>query len=212
MTKRNIAIANFSPHEVHNSSWPRFVGFKGKRERVKGGGLFGLVDKNTRMHAYFRDTTIQEVLETKLFYKQTVQKFGRPMTKLKFDDTGKAAVGLALHNSDTDITVQYLPCFTYTDKDGIEWDVYPVVTGKDINIAMVPESDLIPNGYWDMGIWRPTEPEWENNDVYRIEQLTINHVVSLGHGAKTSITIFDDHPDYGKYKDVDVTKPVPAWI
>lgn len=209
MTKRNIAIANFNPREVFNSSWPRFTGFKTVGRPVIESGLFGLIDKNTRMHAFFKDTTFQDVIVNSLSYVvRTDEVCGAPCS-VTFDESNTGEIKMALPPH-PDTSFRWLKPYTYVEVDGTEWDVYIVITGKDVRIKGTFHQTLKSDGYWDMGIWRPSDEEVKN-DIFRIEQCTINHVVSLGYKAMTGITMFDDNPDYGKYREAHVVREIPDY-
>lgn len=210
MTNRNIAIANFAPKEVFNSDWPRFVGFKNRAEPEQRSGLFGLVDSSVRMHAFFENTTIKEILAEKLKYSRQIRITAEPAALVELDTNKYNIVMPARFDFDT--TVKWLTPYEFTDSAGKEWDVYVLITGDDIHISSIAGSHVSAEGYWAMGIWRPRPDEgavW--TDVQRIEQLTINHVVEQGYLAHTSITMFEDDPDYGKYRVVDVTAVVPTY-
>ena len=210
MTNRNIAIANFAPKEVFNSNWPRFVGFKNKAEAEQRSGLFGLVDSSVRMHAFFENTTIKEILAEKLKYSREIRITAEPAGLVEVNSNTYNILMPA--RVDFDTTVSWLTPYPFTDSAGKEWDVYVLITGADIHISSIAGSRVAAEGYWDMGIWRPKPDDgavW--TDAQRIEQLTINHVVHHGYLAHTSITMFKDNPDYGKYRVVDVTAQVPAY-
>lgn len=208
MTKRNIAIANFSPQEVFNSSWPRFTGFKVKGNPNIASGMFGLVDRDVRMHAFFKDTNIRDVLRDRLKYSHRQEVNGSPVDiTYGTDDVGtvKMAPPKLL-----DMSIRWLPPYLFTDSQGVEWDVYPVITGKDVHIAGAFHETLKTEGYWDMGIWQPKVEEGKEwTDIDKIEQSTINYVVSLGYEAMTNRTMFKDNPNYGKYHVVNVYQEVP---
>lgn len=212
MTKRNIAIANFSPKEVFNSSWPRFVGWKLLGKPVISSGLFGLVDASTRMHAFFRDTSLEDVIATRLSYSLiTPDVVGSPslVSKVAAD---KSVIYMQAPRA-VDTSISWLPPYQFIDETGTEWDVYVLITGADIHIKGTFHKTIKSDGYWDMGIWKPKIEEGaEWTDIQRIEQTTINYVHEHGYQAKTSITMFSDNPDYGKYHDCDVTCVVPDRI
>lgn len=210
MTKRNIAIANFSPKEVFNSSWPRFVGWKLLGKPVIHSGLFGLVDASTRMHAFFKDTSIKDVLRDRLIYSYRMEVKASPLG-ITYDPE-KGQINMPGPEKQ-DHSVRWLPPYQFIDETGTEWDVYVLITGKDIHIEGTFHKTLKSDGYWDMGIWQPKVEEGaEWTDIQRIEQTTINYVHEHGYQAKTSITMFSDNPDYGKYHDCDVTCVVPDRI
>lgn len=210
MTKRNIAIALFDPEcTVRNSSWPRFTGFKIVGNPVIRSGLFGLVDKGTRMHAFFKNTSFQDVVTNNLrFVKRGIDVKGTPgSVEFNPDNTGMV---LMAPPPEPDTSFKWLKPYTYIQEDGVEWDVYVLITGKDIYVDGTFHQVLKTHGYWDMSIWRPSDEEVKS-DIFRIEQCTINYVVSLGHPAMTSLTMFEDSPDYNKYKEVIVTREIPDY-
>ncbi|ARV76687.1 hypothetical protein PHABIO_56 [Pseudomonas phage Phabio] len=209
MSKRNIAIALFNPNCVINSSWPRFTGFKNVGNPVIESGLFGLVDKGTRMHAFFKDTTFQDVVTNELrFLTRGIDVTGTPLsTQFNPDNTGTV---LMVKPPEPDTSFKWLKPYTYVQEDGVEWDVYVLITGKDLFVKGTFNRVFKTYGYWDMDIWRPSDEDVKS-DIFRIEQCTINHVVSLGHPAMTSLTIFKDSPDYDKYREVDVTRDIPDY-
>lgn len=207
MTKRNIAIALFDPEcNVSNSSWPRFTGFKQRKTKEQPTGLFGLVDGSTRMHLFFKNTDIQEVLSSRVrFLKRGIDVIS-PASEIVFDGN-KGTVTLPEARK-PDLTVSWLDPYTYKGTDGTEWDVYPVVTGRDIFIKGDRHGDYKTDGYWCMSIWMP-KPDQLKEDMYRIEQSTINHVVKLGHPARSPVTYDHESPSYDRdYKVCDVHQDV----
>lgn len=197
MTKRNIAIALFDPEDnVYNSTWPRFTGWKETGKPYIESGLFGLVDHNTRMHRFFKDTDIKTVLQQNLRYRQR----GVDVTSNAIDITYDGNKGTVVMPAGRvpDLSISWLAPYTYIQEDGIEWDVYPIVTGRDIFIIGDFHRVFKTDGYWDMGIWKPEEEELKS-DVFRIEQCTINHVISLGHPAMKPVTSDEKSPKYGTY-------------
>lgn len=214
MTTRNIAIANFVPNEVHNSSWPRFVGFKDKRVPKLETGLFGLVDGNTRMHAFFYNTTIERVIEERLNYMVATPDIRSVAKSVTYTDQGVGMIEMPTGRK-PDQSIRWLPPYQWVDAAGTEWDVYVLITGKDIHIKGNRDLSVKVDGYWCMGIWRPKfvegEPEvW--TDIARIEQATINYVHTQGFQAVTSVTMFEDNPGYGTYKNCDVTREIPPRV
>lgn len=210
MTTRNIAIALFDPEcTVRNSDWPRFTGFKNVGSPVIESGLFGLVDKGTRMHAFFKNTSFQDVVTNELvFVKRGIDVKGTPgHVEFNPDNTGMV---LMSRPPEPDTSFKWLKPYTYIQEDGVEWDVYVLITGKDIYVGGTFNRVFKTHGYWSMGIWRPTDEEVVS-DIFRIEQCTINYVVALGHPAMTSLTMFEDDPNYDKYKEVEVTREIPDY-
>lgn len=211
MTKRNIAVALFDPDcNVRNSNWPRFTGWKMIGKPYIESGLFGLVNKNTRMHRFFKDTDIKTVLRDELRYKMsTPDVIGSPGL-IDWTEENKGFVRMNLPPL-PDVRIRYLSPYTYIQEDGVEWDVYVVITGSNIFVKGDFQRSFVTDGYWDMGIWKPSEEELRD-DVFRIEQATINHVISLGHPAMTPVTYFDDDPRYGEeYKEAQVYRELPDW-
>lgn len=209
MTQRNIALALFAPCEVFNSSWPRFIGFKRTSSPIQSSGLFGLVDANTRMHTFFFNTTIEEVLATKLIYATNNPN----TTSRAYSCTTLSEKKVKVNLPDPrkpDHTVRWLDPYVWTDKDNIEWYVYPVITGADINIKGTTRLETKADGYWDYGIWQPKiNPDEEWTDIQRLEQSTINYVISCGYTGKTSLTMFKDDPRYGTYVDTNNYVEIP---
>lgn len=209
MTKRNIAIANFNPSEVEGSSWPRFTGWKMVGKPVIESGLFGLIDKDVRMHRFFKDTTIEEIIRSQLryTYRQTVTGLPRDVI---FYPQGGGEIIMAPPGAQ-DHSIRWLPPYQYIDKDDVEWDVYVLIKGRDIYIEGDFQRSFKADGYWDMGIWKPKlaiGEEW--NDIKSIEQATINYVVASGYPAMACTnSIGDDGPR--QYKVVDVYQDIPGY-
>lgn len=208
MANRNIAIALFDPEcSVDNSNWPRFTGWKQIGKPYIESGLFGLVDKNTRMHRFFKNTTIKYVLTQQVRYKQRGIDVRVRCAEIDFNKENGGTVLMPLARI-PDNSIKWLTPYTYTTVDGIEWDVYPIVTGADIFIVGDFQLSFKTDGYWDMGIWKPSEQEMLS-DIFRIEQATINHVVSLGHPAMTPVTYDECSPEYRTYKQRCVHQDLP---
>lgn len=206
MTKRNIAIANFNPSEVFNSSWPRFTGFKTRGNPEKLTGFAGLVDADVQMHAFFENTTIEEVLSEYLVYTYEIRVVAPP--KNIIFNGNKGAIVMP-DSRPQDHTITWLPPYTYVDDTSKEWDVYVLIKGTDIRIAGTSDKKILSEGYWDMGIWQPKidiETGWTDTD--RIVQQTINYVHDHGYIGKKSITIFRDSSNYGKYENVDYRRTI----
>lgn len=212
MANRNIAIANFAPREVFNSSWPRFVGFKDVRTPVHGTRLFGLVDGNTRMHTFFYNTTIEDVLENHLNYKIKTPDVLSPAKSITYDQDGVGTIELPAGRK-PDCSIRWLSPYQWVDANGTEWEVYVLITGEDIHIRGNRHLAVKSDGYWDMNIWQPSFKTGEAEvwtDIDRIEQATINHVHEHGYQAVTNITMFKDNPNYGKYRNCNVVREIPA--
>lgn len=203
----NIAIANFSPKEVFNSNWPRFVGWQVVGVPPINSRLFGLIDANTRMHAFFKDTTIGKVLRDNLNYSYSVSVNAAPLG-ITYED-GHGQINMPLPRAQ-DHSVRCLPPYQYINEEGTQWEVYVIITGEDLHICGTANKVIKSDGYWDMGIWCPVikdEGDW--TDTARIEQATINHVYKHGYVAKKRLTMFKDNPNYGKYIAVDYSKEIP---
>jgi len=211
MTKRNIAIANFSPSVVEGSSWPRFTGWKMVGKPHIESGLFGLIDKGTRMHRFFKDTTFEDVLANQLVYEYRTSVRGTPLSIEYPEDRNLGAEIIMAPLPTLDFSVRWLPPYQYIDKDHVEWDVYVVITSEDIYIRGDFQQSFITHGYWDMGIWKPSFKIGEDwNDIKMIEQATINYVVASGYPAMGCINrIGDDGPR--EYVVKDVYQEIPGY-
>lgn len=211
MTKRNIAIANFSPAVVRDSSWPRFVGWKMIGNPKIESGLFGLIDRDVRMHRFFKDTTIKEVLRDQLLYTYHQEVTASPLGITYEPDFGR--INMPKPKAQ-DHSIRWLPMYHYTDAEGTVWDVYVIITGDDIHITGDFHRIFKAEGYWDMGIWKPKLAIGEVlTDIHKIEQATINHVVANGYPAmKPAWRMDKDDPrpigytkDGVEYFEYDVT-------
>lgn len=212
MTKRNIAIADFSPKEVEGSSWPRFTGWKMIGKPVLESGLFGLVDSDTRMHRFFKDTTLEEVLATKLSYTYSARVSCLPMSIDFFEGQNGGDIIMPPIRDNMDFTIRWLPPYQYIDKDDVEWDVYVVITGADIYINGDFHRIFKSEGYWDMQIWKPRLAIGEQwNDIKSIEQSTINYVVTHGYTAQTKDYAASSEQGKLVYRTVDVTQDIPGY-
>ena len=212
MTKRNIAIANFGPREVVGSNWPRFTGWKIVGEPVLKSELFGLVDADVRMHQFFRDTTIEEVLTSKLLYSYSARVRALPLSIDFLIGQEKADIVMPPIRDDLDFTIQWLPPYQYIDRNDVEWDVYVVIPGTDIHIEGNAQLTIKSKGYWDMGIWKPklaAGEEW--NDIKSIEQATINYVVTHGYTARVKDYSAIAEKDSVVYKCIDVRQDIPGY-
>lgn len=209
MTKRNIAIANFNPSEVEGSNWPRFIGWKMVGNPVIESGLFGLIDKDVRMHRFFKDTTIEEIIRSQLRYTYSQTVTGLPRDVIFHPQDG----GVIIMNLPgvQDFSIRWLPPYQYIDKDLVEWDVYVLIKGHDIHIDGDFHHVFKSDGYWDMGIWKPKFKIGEQwNDIQMIEQATINYVVASGYPAmrcKYSSSAKDGY----EYEIVDVYQEIPGY-
>ncbi len=206
MTKRNIAIANFSPQVVEGSSWPRFTGWKMVGKPVIESGLFGLIDKDVRMHRFFKDTTIGEIISEQLRYIYNTRVIAPPEAVIYHND-GTAELVMPKPKAQ-DHSIRWLPPYQFTDSSGVEWDVYVLITGADIHIKGDFFNIFKAEGYWDMGVWMPRfqiGEEW--NDIKKIEQHTINYVVSSGYPAMVRKGSFLDKEN--AYVEHNVSQLVP---
>lgn len=206
---RNIAIANFFPKEVPGSSWPRFTGWKLMGSPVISSGLFGLIDSNIRMHAFFKDTCLADVLNSSLCYRViTPDCIGSPIEVSRPID--QTCIIHMKHKVPLDTSIRWLPPYQYIDDTGTEWDVYVLIPGKNIVVDGTFHQTLKCTSFWDMGIWVPNvkvDDDW--TDINRIEQETINYVVSKGYRAFK--TAADDTGMNGQhnYVEASVTREIP---
>lgn len=210
MANRNIAIALFDPEEQVESCWPRFTGWKIMGSPHIESGLFGLVDKSTRMHRFFKNTDIKTVLTQQLRFKQ--RGIDVSVRCADVDFTSERGGNVKMPPGRTpDTSIKWLVPYTYIQEDGTEWDVYVVITGRDLLVMGDFQLSFKVDGYWDMGIWKPSEEELKS-DIFRIEQATINHVNRLGHYAWYPEFYIDDN-NVSKYKYLrkEVVRELPDW-
>lgn len=211
MANRNIAIALFDPKEVDESCWPRFTGWKIMGSPYIESGLFGLVDKSTRMHRFFKNTDLKTVLTQQLRYKQRGIDVSVRCADVNFNSETSGTVLMPLARL-PDTSIKWLAPYTYIQEDGVEWDVYVLITGRDLFIQGDFQLSFKTDGYWDMGIWKPSEEELKS-DIFRIEQATINHVNRLGHYAWYPEFYYDETDGKKKYRQLrkDVVRELPDW-